>query len=1270
MSVIPTVSLSPLSFISPQVTGETLSIDSSVFPFTLVGDKNTIHIEIYQGSTVLTYENFIFSGGNNLFQESISISGSQSLLFLGRNYNPSNIWQVGTAYPIGYTLIDSNGNVQSVTTSGVSGNTIPIWPTSVGTTVADGDVVWSFIGQPAISPTFKLNLIHSPSGLSSSINPPTGLSSNKGTDTCTLQWVIPTYVGLVGIRVQLSTDITGVSVPYVQFGQVSASVTSSSSLIISNTTNTSTVGNITTVTNTQQVQPINYGTVEVPSTAVGGADVFYAMFSTVVQDPYTNTVFESQVNGPITCGFVNLQVVSTTDFLPAQSKEDIASRLITQVNNLYPNLDLSPRSETRDVFIDPIAIELAAMSVRDWFAKVSTSISAMAQIDDANGDGISDVVSQSTIKQTIQAAYGLSDADTQTLISRQFDILGEQAGVSRGGAQASVVQLTFYTYVKPTSIITIPLGAVVSSIADSDNPSFNFVTTASAIIDPQNLASYYDPVNGWWGVAVPAQCNTLGSTTNVGAESITQGVSGVTGSVNVINLQPAQDGDDNQSNADYAAIIQNRLVVGVDTGSVSGYLDLALETPSIISAQVVPAGALYMLRDWDTLRQKHANGCVDIYVKGNLNSQQNEFIQYEYENTGIYGTLSSYDPLKLIQASTLRFQIVDPQFSSLYTAIQVAVQRGSSVVYMGCSLAQIDTVGGYLYLNANEQIYTLNADGTTSPVTTTVNGVQIPQTNLAFLQGTGTNLYTFSLFARYLSPLSHVPALQPVIEAVSVQGPITGTINPSLVNLVRTTDFLLTGGSTTANDTILIQGTNSQTLTKTLTLSTNPVQIDINMAVPVNSDGSIGNIISVRSLDLSTIYTFGVDYTIVPTGAYSSYALNIPTGSPILTQTVAIGSTLQVVVTYHSFLLQENTTTITDEAVTLAGTNPSILTNDGVVNNVWLPVSHGNFSLVNDSQLTSIAYNSRFIKIIFNNTVMLENSDFTLSVDPTSGQASLTRILTGRIPDGGAVTVTYIIVETFNIATTYPAYVQILANKVAAMKHACADALVKAEVQSPVDITISVVLNEDADETITDGRIRSALGILLSQSSTSLTQSGVISKVMGVQGVSSVVLPLNKLTKSDGTYDIGQVIPTNTSWLPLAQDNSFLNVKVPLNSWISGNVVLQNATIPSGGPADAYVGLLYQGDSYRRASSVQDFLQNSETASFYIIGTNDTLDGNVTLGSSYAGKILLCPSTAANPALLSYFVTYQVWGMSGAQDITVSSTEYLTAGNIFINYVN
>jgi len=51
-------------------------------------------------------------------------------------------WEASTAYVLGQSIVDSNGNLETVTQAGTSGGTEPTWPTG-GASVTDGGVVWT-----------------------------------------------------------------------------------------------------------------------------------------------------------------------------------------------------------------------------------------------------------------------------------------------------------------------------------------------------------------------------------------------------------------------------------------------------------------------------------------------------------------------------------------------------------------------------------------------------------------------------------------------------------------------------------------------------------------------------------------------------------------------------------------------------------------------------------------------------------------------------------------------------------------------------------------------------------------------------------------------------------------------------------------------------------------------------------------------------------------------------------------------------------------------
>ena len=250
---------------------------------------------------------------------------------------------------------------------------------------------------------------------------------------------------------------------------------------------------------------------------------------------------------------------------------------------------------------------------------------------------------------------------------------------------------------------------------------------------------------------------------------------------------------------------------------------------------------------------------------------------------------------------------------------------------------------------------------------------------------------------------------------------------------------------------------------------------------------------------------------------------------------------------------------------------------------------------------------------------------------------------------------------------------------------------------NPIDITLTVTLKPGISASTLDPDIRTAIDQVLDNASGTLYQSSIVSQVQAVQGVQSVAIPLVKCAKSDGSYDIAFVIPTGTAWIPLSSDPAFAPLAgvvtstgtinyIPKNSFITANAVLPDSTIPSGGPFNDFIGLLYQGQAYGRTNSAYGFLTNATTpqtssgnGSFYIIGSGDQLvvpnynstgqDYTVSLINDAQKVIITVPLDVTSPSLKSYFVTYIVEGESSAKDITLSSTEYFSAGRITVNYL-
>ena len=240
-------------------------------------------------------------------------------------------------------------------------------------------------GAAQITPSLNYNLILQPQILNNRALPPSGVRILRHRDFCRIEWVVPSEFGFQGVRVLFSTDESGITIPYQQFGSLVSNVTRISREIFDSSSASVEDTQYATVTTTKidQYVDVNYGSVDIDRATVG-SDEFFVSLSTVILDAATNHVFESQANGPFKCGFVDLRKVNPTDFIALQDQSDIAGRLITYATEKRPDLDLSPRSDARDVFIDPVSVQRTTQAVN---SPTSRYTSSLASDSDPRGGG-------------------------------------------------------------------------------------------------------------------------------------------------------------------------------------------------------------------------------------------------------------------------------------------------------------------------------------------------------------------------------------------------------------------------------------------------------------------------------------------------------------------------------------------------------------------------------------------------------------------------------------------------------------------------------------------------------------------------------------------------------------------------------------------------------------------------------------------------------------------------------------------------------------------
>ena len=334
-------------------------------------------------------------------------------------------------------------------------------------------------------------------------------------------------------------------------------------------------------------------------------DLYYVL-TAVYFDAERNLEYESSFSDEL-AGHP-LRVTGMMGAFPTTRRADIVTQFIGAIFKSNPQVKVEAGSVLRDTVIDPFSSESERIRfILDFFHRARTPL-LLLQVDDPTSSGTSIPVSQSAYKQALKASmYLTSNNDVQGVINSAFDAYGSNLGVARRAGVAAQGEVTLYTKNRPTNTIVILIGTTVTAGAAS------FTTTRETVIDVNQLATYYNPVNGRYSVTVPIRAVAAGSSGNVGVGQITS-VPGNTSGLSAYNTGATFGGTDTESNLGYTARVMNTLA-SVDSGTERGYLQTAANTPGIIKANVVAAGSPMMQRDLDSAGV-HRGGKVDVWVQG------------------------------------------------------------------------------------------------------------------------------------------------------------------------------------------------------------------------------------------------------------------------------------------------------------------------------------------------------------------------------------------------------------------------------------------------------------------------------------------------------------------------------------------------------------------------------------------------------------------------------------------------------------------------------
>lgn len=283
-----------------------------------------------------------------------------------------------------------------------------------------------------------------------------------------------------------------------------------------------------------------------------------------------------------------------------KSLNEVVQNIINNIHTTLPDVDTKEGTFIRDVFIDPISDEFAAMY----------------------GD-----------MQLLRLAQS-----PLTAVGDDLDFLASNFFITRKAATKSSGKIRFYikNTNKPLSSLkdgdlpdelSIPIGTILSTIATYSSSAYTFQTTESAYYTLEGLkALTIDAETGYRYIEIPAQSTSAGSVYNVGAGEICTQTSNNNDAIAFVSNPFAfTGGSDYENDTDLTLRIQ-LAISGSNIGTKDGYLAYIMKQDGVTDSKIIGAGDSIMFRDGGYIRadgkyQPGKGGMVDIYIRGLINQE-------------------------------------------------------------------------------------------------------------------------------------------------------------------------------------------------------------------------------------------------------------------------------------------------------------------------------------------------------------------------------------------------------------------------------------------------------------------------------------------------------------------------------------------------------------------------------------------------------------------------------------------------------------------------
>jgi hypothetical protein len=322
--------------------------------------------------------------------------------------------------------------------------------------------------------------------------------------------------------------------------------------------------------------------------------------------------------------------------------------------------------------------------------------------------------------------------------------------------------------------------------------------------------------------------------------------------------------------------------------------------------------------------------------------------------------------------------------------------------------------------------------------------------------------------------------------------------------------------------------------------------------------------------------------------------------------------------------------------------------------------------------------------ITYDNPFITTTPDYTIIEGDQTNPLGIKRTSSSAITDGESILISYSYDENFTVTYRTNLITSALQQALDITKHATADVLGKGGIPVQVDITATVILKKNFQQSVVDAAIRTNLGLLISglRMGIPLRRSDVVNALDSATGVSYVVLPLTLMVRALGS----QVARDD---LNVSQVGDSLRIGYWSNSTSGVYLLTQEltaATTTGGGPAGDFRGV-FQNDAQTVLQRTLPERLSEAPGRSYIIGNDGLIipgysDNDTLISQGYItptdilnrrreitqNRVLVSLAVGDAPSNHTYWATYTVGAETGDRDITPTDAEYLVPGIFTFTY--